>query len=154
MTPLYASPPPVAAPSGEAALRIALQDLVLVCAPYIYPKPDVGPDHAWSVLKRAQAALEASPIASEPKDAGYEYRMDAKTLSALEKSGFVLKAKDAGSGEGQLSQAEIVSRYTMELIAMGCPEEEANSIKRRVEVVLEGITRTSPSGAKPGEVEL
>jgi hypothetical protein len=36
---------------------------------------------------------------------------------------------------------EIISRYTMELIAMGCPEEEANAIKRRVEKVLDALSR-------------
>jgi hypothetical protein len=44
-----------------------------------------------------------------------------------------------------LSQDEIVSRYTMQLIAMGCPEDEANAIKRNVEGVLDGLVRRRAS---------
>ncbi|MGJ4857026.1 hypothetical protein ACN6KF_003010 [Labrys sp. La1] len=41
-----------------AELTEALRALIEVASRNIYPKPDVGPEHPWSVLERARAALE------------------------------------------------------------------------------------------------
>jgi hypothetical protein len=59
---LYASPPPVAAPSGEAEINRLREALSFYTNPKLF---EGGLD--WS--KRAADALAASPIASEPKDA-------------------------------------------------------------------------------------
>lgn len=40
-----------------ADLEAALKDCVRAMSLSIYPKPDAGPDHPWSVLKRAKQAL-------------------------------------------------------------------------------------------------
>lgn len=49
----------VAAVNAYRPMVTALRDLIAVCDRNIYPKPDAGPDHPWSVLQRARAALEA-----------------------------------------------------------------------------------------------
>lgn len=54
---LIAAAPALAARVVE--LEGALEKLIAVCAPNIYPQPD-KPDSAWSVLEAARAALKES----------------------------------------------------------------------------------------------
>jgi len=54
-----------AAEAEHDRLREALREAERVVDKFIYPKPDVGPDHPYSALKRIRAALAATEARDE-----------------------------------------------------------------------------------------